>query len=70
MCNSEIVLKLKELGMKIDECRLGEIFVNFYYCGVIVLKFIVGKVVVGNYELMIFCDIFLKVNNVIVNVRV
>lgn len=70
MRNSEIVQKLKELGMKIDERRLGEIFANPYYCGVIVSKFIAGKAVAGNHEAMISRDIFLKVNNVVADARV
>lgn len=65
MRNCEIAQRLKELGMKIDERRLNEIFANPYYCGIIVSNFCPDKVIEGKHEPMISREIFLKANNII-----
>lgn len=70
MRNCEILLRLKELGLKLDDRRLCEIFANPYYCGILVSKFIPDKVVEGKHEPMISKEIFLKVNNVVADTRI
>lgn len=69
MRNSEIAQQLKELGLKIDERRLAEIFANPYYCGIIVSKLCPNKVIEGKHEPMVSREVFLKVNNIIADNR-
>ncbi|MCB9195528.1 MAG: recombinase family protein [Flavobacteriales bacterium] len=69
MRNSEIIKRLSDMGMDIDERRLGEIFSNPFYCGIIVSKMIPGEVIEGRHEPMVSQDTFLKVNNVISEAR-
>lgn len=69
MANSEIVKKLGTLGVKIDERRLGEMFANPFYCGIIVSKMIPGEVVEGQHEPMVSKDMFLQVNNIVAESR-
>jgi hypothetical protein len=69
MRNCEILQRLKALGLKLDDRRLCEIFANPYYCGIIVSKFLKGKVIEGNHEPLISREIFLKVNNVVQEAR-
>ncbi len=69
MSNMDIVRKLRSIGMKIDKRRLGEIFANPYYCGVIVSKMIPGEVIEGRHEPMVSKSVFLQVNEIILNNR-
>lgn len=69
MRNCEISQRLKELGLKIDERRLAEIFANPYYCGIIVSKLVPNKVIEGKHEPMVSKEVFLKVNNIIADNR-
>ena len=69
LSNMNIVRKLKELGLKIDKRRLGEIFANPYYCGLIVNGMIPNEVVEGKHEQLISRSIFLKANNIIAEKR-
>ncbi len=70
MRNSEIIKRLSKLNVKIDERRLGEMFANPFYCGVIVSKMIPDQVVQGNHQPMISKDVFLRVNNVVTDARI
>lgn len=69
MGNMDIVRKLKELGMDIDNRRLSEIFANPYYCGLLVSSLIPGEVVEGKHEKLVSREIFLKVNNIVADNR-
>jgi DNA invertase Pin-like site-specific DNA recombinase len=69
MRNCEIVERLAELGLKIDERCLSETFANPYYCGVIVSKLTPNRVHAGRHEAMVSKDLFLKVNNVVADTR-
>ena len=69
MRNCEIAQRLTELGLKIDERRLAEIFANTYYCGIIVSKLCPNKVIEGKHEPMVSQEVFLKVNNIIADNR-
>ena len=69
MSNSIIVKKLEKLKIKIDERRLGEMFANPFYCGIIVSKMIPEEVIEGNHEPMISKDVFLQVNNIVFESR-
>src|SRR5690606_37831983 len=50
LANTAIVRRLKKMGMDIDKRRLGEIFANPYYCGLIVSKMIPEEVIEGKHE--------------------
>jgi len=69
MRNFEIIKKLAQLGVKIDERRLGEMFANPFYCGIIVSRMIPDEVIEGKHQPMISKDIFLRVNNVVTEMR-
>ena len=57
-----IVKKLKSLGVKIDNKRLGEMWHNPFYCGYIAHKMLDGEVIKGNHEPMVSVETFMKVN--------
>lgn len=69
MRNCEIVKRLSELGLKLDERRLSEIFANPYYCGIMVSKLTPNQAFQGNHEPMVSKELFLKVNNIITDAR-
>lgn len=69
MRNCEIVKRLKELGLKLDERRISEIFANPYYCGIMVSKLSPNQAFQGNHEPMVSKELFLKVNNIITDAR-
>ena len=69
MRNSDIVKRLGKLGVKIDARRLGKMLSNPYYAGVIVSKLCPGEAIKGNHESMISSEVFLKVNNIILDKR-
>lgn len=60
--NAEISRKLNEMGMKINEKRLLEIFKNPFYCGIIVCKMIPGEVIQGRHPKIVSEEDFLKIN--------
>jgi len=68
--NTEIVEKLKKLGLSLDKRRLGEIFTNPFYCGVIVSKFLPGEAIEGRHEAMISRELFLEMNETRESLRV
>ena len=69
MSNVEIISRLKTLGLNLDARRLGEIFANPFYAGIIVSKMIPGEIIEGNHEPMVSRELFLSVNNIIKKVR-
>lgn len=64
LTNSEILAKLKALGLKLPKQTLSEIFVNPYYCGLMSHNLLNGEVVEGNHPALISREIFLKANNI------
>ncbi len=62
--NIEIVRKLKKLGVNITDKKLHELFINPFYCGLIVSKLIPGKVVEGKHIPLISKKLFLEANNI------
>ena len=70
MRNCEIIKQLAQFNVKMDERRLGEMFANPFYCGIIVSKMIPDQVIQGKHQAMISKEIFLKVNNVVTEARV
>lgn len=70
MRNSEIVKRLNELGLKINDRKIGQIFANPYYCGILVSKLIPNQAYEGNHEAMVSKELFLKVNGIIQEKRV
>ncbi len=69
MSNMDIVRKLKTLGMEIDKRRLGEIFANPYYCGIIVSKMIPNEIIEGRHKPIISRKMFLEANQIIAQKR-
>ncbi|MEM9680093.1 MAG: hypothetical protein AAF901_07185 [Bacteroidota bacterium] len=53
--------------MEIDERRLGEIFKNPYYCGILTSKLLPDEVVVGRHEPIVSQSDFLKINAIEIN---
>ena len=62
--NSEIMLKLKNLGLDLRKQSLTKIFANPFYCGLLSHNFLEGEVKEGKHEKLISREVFLKVNNV------
>ena len=60
----QIVHRLHALGVKTDRKRIGEMWHNVFYCGLIAHKLLDGEVVQGNHEPMITAEMFAKVNAV------
>lgn len=66
--NTEIVERLRKLGLKINKQRLTDLFRNPFYCGMMAHKLLNGKVVEGRHEKMVTRELFLRVNNVLTSV--
>lgn len=62
--NTEIAAKLGEIGLKINDKRLHEIFRNPFYCGILVCKIIPGEVIEGRHPKIVSQEDFLKINKV------
>jgi site-specific DNA recombinase len=69
MRNSEIVRKLQSMGTSINERRLGQIFANPFYCGLLVSKLIPNELFEGKHEPAVSKEIFLKINNIVLESR-
>ena len=65
--NSEIVTKLNNLGLKINEKRINEILKNPFYCGILVSKMLPGVVIEGNHQKIVSQEDFLKINSLVSN---
>jgi site-specific DNA recombinase len=65
--NTDIVKKLKSLGVKIEPKRLSEVFRNPFYCGILSHKMLNGELIEGKHEKLISKELFLKVNNINAN---
>ena len=61
--NVQIVNKLNQLGMNINEKRLHEIFKNPFYCGILVCKMLPGEVIEGRHPKIASHEDFLKINS-------
>ncbi len=59
---AEIARKLNNLGMKIDEKRLHDIFKNPFYCGVLTTKMAPGEYVIGKHKAIVSREDFIKIN--------
>ena len=62
--NTDIIDKLKNLGITIDERRLSEMFKNPFYCGVLVSKMIPGEIIEGKHQALVSKEDFLKINSI------
>lgn len=69
MENATIVRKLRDLGLKTNEKTLGHVLSNPFYCGIIVTRLLPGEIIEGKHEAMISKELFLKVNNIVVENR-
>lgn len=61
--NVQIITKLNGMGLKINERRLGEIFRNPFYCGILTSKLLPGEISEGNHEAIVSKSDFLKINS-------
>ncbi len=61
--NEECMKRLNDLGMKIINQSMSNIFKNPFYCGLMAHNLLEGKLVDGNHEKLISKEIFLKVND-------
>jgi len=62
--NAEIVRKLNCLGVNINERRLGEVFRNPFYCGILRSKLLQGEVFEGKHKPLISQKDFLRLNQI------
>jgi site-specific DNA recombinase len=69
MSNAEIVRRLQKIGVNINERNMSKIFGNPFYCGVIVNRLIPGEIFEGNHEPMVSKDIFMQVNDIVMDKR-
>lgn len=67
MRNADIIRRYESLGYKMKETRLGLIFKNTFYCGIITNSLIPGEVIIGKHEPLVSKELFLKVNNIVAN---
>lgn len=63
LSNTEILSKLKDLGLNLRKQKLSELFANPFYCGILSHNLLNGEVLEGKHEKLIPKEIFLKVNN-------
>lgn len=61
--NVQIIQKLNGLGLKINEKRLGEVFKNPFYCGILTSKLLPEEVIEGIHEPLVSRADFLKINS-------
>jgi site-specific DNA recombinase len=64
LSNVKIVEKLNQLGMKINEKRLSQIFKNPFYCGILVSRMIPGEVIEGRHPKIVSQNDFIKINTI------
>lgn len=62
--NTEIIDKLKTLGIKMYKQQLTNIFANPFYCGLISHGLLEGEVVEGVHEKLLSPDQFLQINEI------
>ena len=63
--HNEICLRLKKLGLNINDKRLAEYLRNPFYCGLITHNCLNGQIIEGKHEKLISKEIFLKVNDLL-----
>lgn len=68
LSNTEIMHRLRKLGLNFDRKKMTDMFRNPFYCGIITHKLLDGQVVEGKHEKLITKELFLRVNNVQLNV--
>lgn len=56
--------KLKLQGYRIDARRIGEVFRNPFYCGIIISKLIPNEIIEGKHPVIVSKEKFLKINNI------
>ena len=64
LSNAEITRRLNKMGVDITEKRLNNLFLNPFYCGLIISKLIPGQIIEGKHEPLISRDLFLAVHNI------
>lgn len=64
LSNIEIARRLHKMGVDISDKRLNNLFLNPFYCGLIVSKMIPGQIIEGRHEPLISKELFLAVHNI------
>lgn len=64
LSNTEIISKLKNLGLTISKQKMPEILANPFYCGIMSHNLLNGEVIEGKHEKLVSKEIFLQANNV------
>lgn len=62
--NDEILLRLQAIGVKFYKQKLSMLLSNPFYCGIISIRTLNGKLVEGHHEKLITPELFLQVNEV------
>ncbi|WP_299243810.1 recombinase family protein [uncultured Aquimarina sp.] len=65
LTNVEICKRLADQGVKLNRKRLGEMFRNPFYCGLLVTSHLPGEVIKGKHEAVISRSDFLRLNEMI-----
>lgn len=65
LSNVEIQKRLLPLNVKYNLRKIGDIFTNPFYCGMLAHKALEGKIIEGKQEKLITKEIFLTVNNLL-----
>ncbi len=64
LSNTDILLRLSEMGLNLSKQHVSEIFKNPFYAGMLSHKLLDGKIIIGKHEKLISPEIFLKVNEI------
>ncbi|MFV0590755.1 MAG: recombinase family protein [Draconibacterium sp.] len=64
LSNVEIARKLNKMGVKLSDKRLNDLFLNPFYCGLIVSKMLPGQIIEGKHEPLVSRELFLMVHNI------
>ena len=62
--NTEILLRLNSIGLKLLKQKLAETFKNPFYCGLICHGMLQGKIVEGIHEPLVSKEVFLRINQI------
>jgi len=63
----EIAERLAKKGLRIQSKKLSDYFRNPFYCGLVISGHIAEEVIEGKHESLVSKEIFLKINNLLIN---
>jgi site-specific DNA recombinase len=65
LSQTEITCRLATMGLKLRKQSVSNIFRNPFYCGIISVRTLEGKVVNGKHEKLVAQELFLEINNLL-----